>query len=239
MFSRIILVLIFILLTANFLLSLRIGISSHSDRKLVKRQAEVISGLRTEVGDLRTKVEQALDTRPVGGMATALDPPPLAATDPAGSSAEYPPPPAYNPSPGEVAGAPDPAGSTSAGPGTGSTAGSPGYPPVPPSTGAGAGPAPRPVPGGSSEAAAPAAPGLDAPHVTYVQSQYGFIVFNVGLNDGLRVGQDVLIKRQGKLIARAKISTVEPSQAVGDLLPGTLSPGVEVQVGDLAELSPR
>jgi len=69
--------------------------------------------------------------------------------------------------------------------------------------------------------------------VLAVNQTWNFIVINLGDQNGILNGSEVLIKKDAQVIAKAKITSVEPLTSVADLISGSLLPGTTVQVGDL------
>jgi hypothetical protein len=78
----------------------------------------------------------------------------------------------------------------------------------------------------------PAKPGLRGA-VLAVNQAYNFVVLNVGERQGLRSKQDMLVLRDGALIGKIRISSVEPATAIGDIVTNSLARGVQVQPGDI------
>jgi hypothetical protein len=69
--------------------------------------------------------------------------------------------------------------------------------------------------------------------VLAVNQAYNFVVLNMGERQGLRSKQDMLVLRDGVLIGKVRISSVEPATAIGDIVTNSLARGVQVQPGDL------
>jgi len=61
---------------------------------------------------------------------------------------------------------------------------------------------------------------------------WNFVVLNIGDKSGLKSGAQMVVTRSGALIGKVKVTTVEPSTAIADVLPGTLAAGESVQPGD-------
>lgn len=61
---------------------------------------------------------------------------------------------------------------------------------------------------------------------------WNFVVVNIGDKAGLKSGVQMVVTRAGAMIGKVKVSTVEPSTAIADVLPGTLARGESVQPGD-------
>ncbi|MEY3395243.1 MAG: hypothetical protein RL346_1479 [Verrucomicrobiota bacterium] len=78
--------------------------------------------------------------------------------------------------------------------------------------------------------------------VTAVNHDWGFLVIGAGSNSGFAPDTNLLIKRQGRLIATVRPSAIEKTQTIADIDFRTLSPGVRIQRGDevmLAKPSPN
>ncbi len=69
--------------------------------------------------------------------------------------------------------------------------------------------------------------------VLAVNQAYNFVVLNLGGRQGVEPNAEMLVLRDGTLIGKIRISSVEPSTAIGDVLTGTLQRGVQVQPGDV------
>lgn len=61
---------------------------------------------------------------------------------------------------------------------------------------------------------------------------WNFVVLNIGDKQGLKSNTPMLVVRGGQQIARVRVSSVEPSQAIADVIPGSLLRGETVQPGD-------
>jgi hypothetical protein len=69
--------------------------------------------------------------------------------------------------------------------------------------------------------------------VVAVNQAYNFVVLNVGERQGLHSNHDMLVLRDGVLIGKIRISSVEPATAIGDIVSNSLARGVQVQPGDI------
>jgi hypothetical protein len=65
-----------------------------------------------------------------------------------------------------------------------------------------------------------------------VNQAYNFVVLNLGARQGIEPNSEMLVLREGTLIGRVRISSVEPATAIGDIITSTLARGVQVQPGD-------
>lgn len=68
--------------------------------------------------------------------------------------------------------------------------------------------------------------------VLAVNQAYNFVVLNLGGRHGVETNAEMLVVRNGTLIGKIRVSSVEPSTAIGDIITGSLARGVQVQPGD-------
>jgi cell shape-determining protein MreC len=61
---------------------------------------------------------------------------------------------------------------------------------------------------------------------------YNFVVLNLGARNGVEPNSEMLVLRDGTLIGKIRISSVEPATAIGDIITNSLARGVQVQAGD-------
>ena len=61
---------------------------------------------------------------------------------------------------------------------------------------------------------------------------WNFIVVNIGDRQGLKVGKELVIKRGGQMVGKAKVTSVDPGTSIADILPVTVAKGDSVQPGD-------
>lgn len=73
--------------------------------------------------------------------------------------------------------------------------------------------------------------------VTAVNEDWGFVVIGAGSNTGFTPQTKLLVRREGKLIAEIKPSSIEPSQTIAEIDQNTLAPGARIQPGDRVILS--
>jgi predicted RNase H-like nuclease (RuvC/YqgF family) len=69
--------------------------------------------------------------------------------------------------------------------------------------------------------------------VLAVNQAYNFVVLNLGSRQGVEPNSEMLVLRDGSFIGKIRISSVEPSTAIGDIVTSTLARGVQVQPGDV------
>ncbi len=68
--------------------------------------------------------------------------------------------------------------------------------------------------------------------VMAVNQGWNFAVLDVGDRQGAAVGAPLLVLRGGTPIARLRITSVEPSTSIADVVPGSLTRGTTVERGD-------
>jgi hypothetical protein len=66
-----------------------------------------------------------------------------------------------------------------------------------------------------------------------VNQAYNFVVLNMGGRQGVETNSEMLVLRGGTLIGKIRVSSVEPSTAIGDIITSSLERGVQVQPGDI------
>jgi hypothetical protein len=69
--------------------------------------------------------------------------------------------------------------------------------------------------------------------VLAVNQAYNFVVLNLGGRQGVEPNTEMLVVRDGTLIGKIRVSSVEPSTAIGDIITSSLERGVQVQPGDI------
>ncbi len=69
--------------------------------------------------------------------------------------------------------------------------------------------------------------------VLAVNPGWNFVVISVGDRQGAATGATMVVTRSGQAIGKARITSVEPSTSIADLIPGTFRKGVTVQPGDV------
>lgn len=69
--------------------------------------------------------------------------------------------------------------------------------------------------------------------VLAVNQAYNFVVLNLGGRHGVEPNAEMLVVRGGTLIGKIRVSSVEPSTAIGDIITSSLARGVQVQPGDI------
>jgi hypothetical protein len=61
---------------------------------------------------------------------------------------------------------------------------------------------------------------------------WNFVVLSIGDRQGLKPASQMVVTRGSQPIAKVKVTTVEPSSAIADIIPGSLIKGEFVQPGD-------
>lgn len=68
--------------------------------------------------------------------------------------------------------------------------------------------------------------------VLAVNQAYNFVVLSIGEHQGVVPNSELLVMRSGALIGKIRISSVEPTTSIGDIIVNSLARGVQVQPGD-------
>ncbi len=76
-----------------------------------------------------------------------------------------------------------------------------------------------------------AARGLSG-EVLAVNQSWNFVVLNLGDRQGVTPNAEMLVMRRGAMVGKVRITSVEPSQSIADIVPSSLAPGLVVQPGD-------
>jgi hypothetical protein len=72
-------------------------------------------------------------------------------------------------------------------------------------------------------------------------AENGFILINAGKNKKLENGMSFALRRGNGIVGRIKIGASEDAEAIGDLIPRSVPPGVTIEIGDevIQDLSPE
>jgi predicted nucleic acid-binding Zn-ribbon protein len=65
-----------------------------------------------------------------------------------------------------------------------------------------------------------------------VNQAYNFVVLNLGTRHGVESNTEMLVLREGTLVGKIRISSVEPATAIGDIISNSLARGAQMQPGD-------
>ena len=68
--------------------------------------------------------------------------------------------------------------------------------------------------------------------VLAVNQAYNFVVLSMGDRQGVVPNSEMLVMRHGALIGKIRISSVELTTSIGDIITNSLARGVQVQTGD-------
>ena len=68
--------------------------------------------------------------------------------------------------------------------------------------------------------------------VLAVNQAYNFVVLGIGEHQGVVPNSEMLVMRGGSLIGKVRISSVEPTTSIGDIVTSSLPRGVQVLPGD-------
>ncbi len=62
---------------------------------------------------------------------------------------------------------------------------------------------------------------------------WNFAVISIGDRQGVVPNSELVIRRGGEMIGKIRVTSVEQSQSIGDVLLDTIRPGVQIQPGDI------
>jgi cell shape-determining protein MreC len=65
-----------------------------------------------------------------------------------------------------------------------------------------------------------------------VNQAYNFVVLNLGAHHGVESNAEMLVLRDGALVGKIRVSSVEPATAIGDIITNSLARGAQLQPGD-------
>ena len=68
--------------------------------------------------------------------------------------------------------------------------------------------------------------------VLAVNQPYNFVVLSVGGRQGVETNSELLVMRDGSFIGKLRVSSVDPTTSIGDIISNSLARGVQVQPGD-------
>ena len=68
--------------------------------------------------------------------------------------------------------------------------------------------------------------------VLAVDRNWNFVVLNLGGRSGVNANETMVIRRGTSLVGRVRITSVEPSQSIADIVPNSVPAGISVQAGD-------
>ena len=73
--------------------------------------------------------------------------------------------------------------------------------------------------------------------VLAVDRNWNFVVLNLGGRSGVNANSTMVIRRGNSMVGRVRITSVEPSQSIADIVPNSVPAGVSVQAGDTVVFS--
>jgi hypothetical protein len=65
-----------------------------------------------------------------------------------------------------------------------------------------------------------------------VNQAWNFVVLNIGDRNGILSNTELIVKRGTARVGRVRITSVEPSTSIADIIPGSLVRGLSIQPGD-------
>jgi DNA repair exonuclease SbcCD ATPase subunit len=68
--------------------------------------------------------------------------------------------------------------------------------------------------------------------VVAVDPKWDFVVLNIGTKQGVLKDGKMMINRDGKLVGKVRITSVQDNRSIANLIPGWSQPGLEVMEGD-------
>lgn len=68
--------------------------------------------------------------------------------------------------------------------------------------------------------------------ITGVNQDWGFLVIGAGTNSGFTPQSALIVERDGRMIARVRPSSIEPTQTIAEINFDSVAPGVRIQPGD-------
>jgi hypothetical protein len=69
--------------------------------------------------------------------------------------------------------------------------------------------------------------------VLAVDRNWNFVVLNLGDRNGVVDNATLIVQRGASMVGRIRITSVEPSQSIADIIPNSVPAGISVQPGDL------
>ena len=75
--------------------------------------------------------------------------------------------------------------------------------------------------------------------VLAVDRNWNFVVLNLGGRSGINANETMVIRRGNSLVGRVRITSVEPSQSIADIVPNSVPAGISVQAGRHRDLFGR
>ena len=61
---------------------------------------------------------------------------------------------------------------------------------------------------------------------------WNFVVLSIGDKQSLKAGKEMVVTRGGQMVAKVRVTSVEPSTSIADIIPSSVAKGQSVQPGD-------
>lgn len=61
---------------------------------------------------------------------------------------------------------------------------------------------------------------------------WNFVVLSIGDKQSLKAGKEMVVTRDGQMVGKVRVTSVEPSTSIADIIPSTVPKGQSVQPGD-------
>ena len=74
-------------------------------------------------------------------------------------------------------------------------------------------------------------PGITGTVLAY-NPGWNFVVISLGDRQSLKAGKEMVVTRDGQMIAKLRVKTVEPTTSIADVIPSSVAKGQSVQPGD-------
>jgi cell shape-determining protein MreC len=68
--------------------------------------------------------------------------------------------------------------------------------------------------------------------VLAVDRNWNFVVLDLGNRNGVVANATMVVQRGASMVGKVRITTVEPSQSIADIVPNTVPAGINVEPGD-------
>ncbi len=71
-----------------------------------------------------------------------------------------------------------------------------------------------------------------AGRILAVNRDWNFVVLSLGNRNGVNSNATMIVQRGGSTVGKVRITSVEPSQSIADIIPNSVPAGINVQAGD-------
>ncbi|MEO7318851.1 MAG: hypothetical protein ABIZ56_07680, partial [Chthoniobacteraceae bacterium] len=61
---------------------------------------------------------------------------------------------------------------------------------------------------------------------------WNFVVLSIGDRQSLKAGKEMVVTRDGQMVGKVRVTSVEPSTSIADIIPSSVPKGQSVQPGD-------